>query len=218
MRTRILRTLSRINEAHPWSHNNAYAPFVLYQAWRARRTGAVTGLDVGCGTGDLLRRLARVLPQASGLEPDPATAEKASAATRGLENATVVSGSFPTTEPSRYDFVSMLAVLHHLPLEDGIRAAKESLKPGGRLVIVGCFEGPAAQWSEVLSLGFNPLVGLLLHPRRATRIPECMTAPTAKATDSFERIRDALVSSLPGVRIRRGLFWRYTAVWVAPKE
>ena len=153
VRTRILRTLSRINEAHPWSHNNAYAPFVLYQAWRARRAGAVTGLDVGCGTGDLLRRLARVLPQVSGLEPDPATAEKASAATRGLDNATVVSGSFPTTEPSRYDFVSMLAVLHHLPLEDGIRAAKESLKPGGRLVIVGCFEGPAAQWSEVLSLG-----------------------------------------------------------------
>lgn len=218
MRTRILGTLSRVNEAHPWSHNNAYAPFVLYQAWRARRDGATTGLDVGCGTGDLLRRLARVLPEVTGLEPDSATAEKASAATRDLDNATVVSGSFPTAESPRYDFVSMVAVLHHLPLDAGIRAAKESLNPGGRLVIVGCFEGPAAQWSEVLSLALNPLVGLLLHPRRATSVPECMTAPAAKATDPFQRIRDALVSSLPGVTIRHGLFWRYTAVWVAPKE
>jgi len=212
--------LARINAAHPWSHNNGYAPFVLHQARRARRAGAVRGLDVGCGTGDLLRRLGRVLPDVTGLEADPETARAAAEATAGLANVTVFSTSFPAAEQRPYDFVSMVAVLHHLPLEDGVRAARAAVNPRGRLVIVGCYRGETR--SDALlshaSLLLNPLIGLVLHPRRAFGLPASMGAPVASPEESYGRIRGALRAALPGVRVRRGLFWRYTAVWVAPNS
>lgn len=134
MRTRLLNTLAHINGRHPWSHNDAYAPFVVYHAWRARRAGAVTGLDVGCGTGGLLRRLARVLPEVTGLEPDPDTADMATASVRCFANVEVIRTAFPASEHSRFDFVSMAAVLHHLPLQQGVRATRgrRPRRPVGR--------------------------------------------------------------------------------------
>lgn len=216
----LFRLLSRINETHPWSHNDLYAPFVVYQAWRARRAGTVTGIDIGCGTGSLLRRLARVLPDVTGMEADPATAKRAAESIERLPNANVVSSAFPTTGLGRYGFVSMVAVLHHLPLEVGIRAARKVVSPGGRLVIVGCYrqESHVDLLLAYVSLLLNPLVGLVVHPRRASTMPANMTAPVATPTDSYGQIRDALRVALPGVSVRRGLFWRYAAVWVAPLD
>ncbi|TDE12999.1 class I SAM-dependent methyltransferase [Jiangella asiatica] len=183
MRTRLLKTLARINEHHPWSHNDAYAPFVIYHAWRGRRAGAVTGLDVGCGTGRLLRRLARVLPEVTGIEPDPDASKKATASTKDRSNVTVVQSAFPTSEHSRFDFVSMVAVLHHLPLHRGIRAAREVVTPGGRLIIVGCYrdEPRSQRWLELVSLLMNPLIGLVLHPRRASEPPREHDGPRSRA-------------------------------------
>ncbi|PZF80961.1 class I SAM-dependent methyltransferase [Jiangella anatolica] len=218
MRTRLLEALARVNRRHSWSHNDAYAPFVLYHAWRGRRAGAVTALDIGCGTGGLLRRLARVLPEVTGIEPDPGTAKKAAASTRDLSNVTVVQSAFPTSEHARFDVVSMVAVLHHLPLHQGIRAAQEVVAPGGRLIIVGCHrdEPRSGWWLELVSVLLNQLIGLVLHPRRASELPENMTAPVAAPADSYTEIRADVHASLPGVKVRRGLFWTYTAVWLAP--
>ncbi|WP_442545208.1 hypothetical protein ACSBOX_05900 [Arthrobacter sp. KN11-1C] len=43
-----------------------------------------------------------------------------------------------------------------------------------------------------------------------------MSAPTADPHETFSEIADVARRELPGVIVRRGLFWRYTAVWAAP--
>jgi SAM-dependent methyltransferase len=217
----LARVLDRLNASHPWSHNEAYSPWVLRHARLAVRAGARTGLDVGCGTGLLLGRLARVLPEVTGLEADPATARRAAEAVRHLEHARVVDDTFPSRAVAPADVVSMVAVLHHLPLCEGVSAARDSVAPGGRLLVVGCYldyldTTPTGVALALLSSALNPLVGLVLHPRRARGHPEHMTAPVAPATSSWAEVRDVLRAELPGVRLRRGLFWRYVAVWVAP--
>jgi hypothetical protein len=42
-----------------------------------------------------------------------------------------------------------------------------------------------------------------------------MTAPTAVPTESFEEITLAAKRILPGARLNRSLFWRYTLSWKA---
>jgi hypothetical protein len=44
-----------------------------------------------------------------------------------------------------------------------------------------------------------------------------MRAPTTQAGESFDEIRAIATEVLPGIRMRRRLFWRYTASWAAPR-
>ena len=215
---RLLSALDRMNRALPWSHTDAYAGLVLHQARKTQRGGGSSALDVGCGTGRLLRRLAECFPQAVGIEADAVTAGLAAAAVATFPAATVVNARFPVADGRRYDFVSMVAVLHHLPLADGIAAVREVVAPGGRLVIVGVYrEARADALFSVISLLLNPLIGMILHPRPADRTLEQLRAPAMPASEPYREIRSALRAALPGVRVRRGFFWRYVATWQAPR-
>ncbi|MEU4389635.1 class I SAM-dependent methyltransferase [Kribbella sp. NPDC023855] len=217
--SRVLAAMDRFNAAHPWSHNDAYAAFVLHHARRVRAGGGVEALDVGCGTGSLVRRLAGVFPAVTGVEADGATATLARHATAGLPNVRILTRSFDEVGEDRYDLITFVAVVHHLPLQGTLEKARELLRPGGRLVVVGVSRGVRADLPcEVASLILNPIVGAVVHPRRARETPVQMTAPTAMAAESFEEIAGTARHILPGARLRRGLFWRYTLSWTAPRQ
>ena len=62
-----LRALNRLNAAHPWDHNAHYHPWLLRQL--PRRFDRA--LDVGCGTGDLVRLLAGRARKVYGIDADP---------------------------------------------------------------------------------------------------------------------------------------------------
>jgi len=216
---RWLARLARFNAEHPWSHNDAYVPWVLWHARQVRRHGGTRALDVGCGTGGLLRRLSGVLDDVTGIEPDPVTAARADADVGGARSVAVQTLAFEDlqTRGAPYDLITFVAVLHHLDLVPALEKARGLLSPGGRILIAGLAKETEADlpWTG-LSMLLNPLIGAIRHPRRARRYPEGMTAPTADPRETFEEIRRATSAVLPGVRIRRGLFWRYTAIWTAP--
>ena len=216
---RFLSALGGFNERHPWSHNDAYAPWVLWHARQVCHHEGSSALDIGCGTGNLVRKLAGVMGDVAGIEQDRETAARAQANVSGIENATVREESFDLTRASqpRYDLVSFIAVLHHLPLAPALQAARSLLRPGGRLVIVGLAQETSADlpWS-LASVFLNAGIGAIRHPRRAHATPPNMMAPTAQPLETFEQIRETARAVVPGVKMRRALFWRYTAVWEAP--
>lgn len=215
----LLRLLDQINHAHPWSHNDAYAPLVVLAARRVRRAGGASALDIGCGTGKLVTRLAHELPCVIGLEADKTTADLAAAATAHLPAVRIEHAHFPQSEVRRFDLVSMIAVLHHMPLTEGLRAARRSVAPGGSLIVVGAYREASSDWPlSVLSLALNPVIGMVLHSRPVGRLPQHMTAPVAAATDTYRAIAGAFRAELPGVSIHRGMFWRYVASWRAPLD
>lgn len=212
----FLAALGRLNAAHPWSHNDAYAGFVLRHARAVRRRGGATAVDVGCGTGNLVAALAGVFPSVIGIEPDPATA--AIAARRFPGSRVLIHARAFGSEPAEaYDLIVFVASLHHMPLRRALQEARAAVRPGGRVVIIGVArETSSDALRSVVSLLLTPLIGLLRHPARATDVPAHMKAPTAPADESFDEIRHVAAKLLPGIRMRRRLFWRYTASWVAP--
>lgn len=214
----LLRLLDHINQRHPWSHNDVYAPVVVLAARRVRRAGGTSALDVGCGTGHLVAQLARELPDVTGLEADKTTADLAEVETAHLSAARIEHATFPKSLGRRFDLVSMVAVLHHMSLTEGVRAARQAVAPGGRLVVIGTYRETSSDWPlSLLSLALNPLIGLVLHPRPVRRLPQHMTAPVASATDSYGDIASVFRAELPEVSIHRGMFWRYVACWHAPR-
>jgi SAM-dependent methyltransferase len=212
----VLDALHRFNRRHPWSHNDHYGPWI---ARRVAESGARDVLDVGCGAGNLLALLRRRAGAVTGLEPDAALAAVAAGRFGGDPAVTVVRTDFAGRERGRrWDAVTLVAVLHHMPLRPTLRDLCDCLAPGGRLVVVGCFReaGVADVVASLPAVVANPLVGLAKHPARAAAVPVHMTAPTADPRETLAEIRAAAAAELPGARIRRRLFWRYSLVYDAP--
>ena len=210
----FLAALDRFNSRHPWSHNDVYTRFIIREARAVRRRGGETAVDVGCGTGNLVAELACVFPDVRGMEPDLPTAATAAARFSGSGSVRIEQREFQDEDGSQYDFIVFVASLHHMPLTPALEQARQSLRLGGRIVIVGVArETKADTFYSLASLALNPVFGLLRHPRRADQPPANMKAPTTAATDSYDEIRRAIQEVLPGTRMRRRLFWRYTATW-----
>ncbi|MBT2517167.1 class I SAM-dependent methyltransferase [Streptomyces sp. ISL-90] len=212
----LLDALDRFNRAHPWSHNDAFAGFILRHARSVKRSGGRSAIDVGCGTGNLVERLSHLFPDVVGVEPDPTAAGIATTRFSNLTSVRIEQRHFGNEERNRYDFIVFVASLHHMPLAATLHHAKRSLRRGGQIVIVGVArETYADSPRSLLSLALNPFVGLIRHPSRATRPLSHMQAPATAATESFDEIQQIAGGVLPGIRMRRRLFWRYTATWRA---
>lgn len=212
----LLSRLDRFNRRHPWSHNDHYGRWV---AGRVAASGAREVLDIGCGTGNLAARLRDRGLTVTALEPDTATAEIAARRFAGDPAVRVFRAGFAEREPNRrWDAITLVAVLHHLPLVSTLRELRETLAPGGRLVVVGCFraDGFVDGFATLPAVVANPVLGRIRHPAPAAAPPPHMSAPVADPRETLAEIRAAVAAELPGARIRRLLFWRYGLVYDAP--
>lgn len=211
---KVLSPWTRLTARHPWSHNDAYRWWISAQASRLRTPRPRRALDIGCGTGNLTARLVDVVDQVTGLEPDAATVDLARARFADHDRVQILGGGFDDRPEGPWDLVTLVAVLHHLPLEATLTALRSMIKPGGRLVVVGLSRETRRDlpWSAV-SVLLNPLVGLLIHPRPDGRVPVGMTAPVADPKETLDEIKQVAGRVLPGARVRRGLFFRYTLTW-----
>lgn len=107
---------------------------------RAVRSGRAQVLDVGCGTGGMLRHLARY-GEVWGLDPN----EQALRYSRAkVPEAHLLAGKLPNTLPDKqFDLITCLDVLEHVDEEErAVKKLAETLKPDGLLVLTV----PAYQW------------------------------------------------------------------------
>lgn len=90
-------------------------------------------LDVGCGGGELLERMARAGWTVSGVEPDPQAAERA----RQRSGGRVVAALEDLAGESPFDAVTLSHLIEHVPAPtDTLRRCWALVAPGGRLVVV----------------------------------------------------------------------------------
>lgn len=122
------------------------------QQWRIAKALPFVGpgarvLDIGCGEGELLRRVAGLADGSIGV--DPTLSHPAN-----LGPFRLVRGVFPGDVPpdaGPFDAITMLAVLEHLPeagYESLAAGAHRLLKPGGRIIITV----PAAAVDRILAV------------------------------------------------------------------
>lgn len=209
---RVLGALHRFNAAHPWDHNAHYHPWILRRL--PRRFGSA--LDVGSGSGDLARLLAARADKVLGIDSDPKITARARELTPPAAPVTFTTADALTGIPGGpYDVITCVAAIHHLPFTDALAVFRRHLAPGGALVVLG-LSRPTTLADHLLAAAAVPLnvaTGWLKNRGRTAPRPVSMTALTRPAEMSFpDIVRDAR-AALPGARLRRRLFWRYTLVW-----
>lgn len=137
----------------------------LKTGWRARmeptgwiRSDAATVLDVGCNTGALLAELRKLAPELklAGIDINYSAVE---AAKRLLPDAEITQGfgyELPF-EDDRFDYVTCIEVIEHVPAQHRPRLVSEIqrvLRPGGRFV-VRCPHAGIFQWLDAQNLRFR---------------------------------------------------------------
>lgn len=196
-----------------WDHNAHYWPLLLRAL--PPRCGRV--LEVGCGAGHLAAVLAGSAARVDAVDRSPEMVALARARVPAgvrVTRADVLGLPLP---PGGYDAVVGSAVLHHLPLEEALTALAAALRPGGVLAMLALPRAdlPRDLPVEVAAAVLDRAVGLsrVLRGRRDSPTPGM---PVRDPELTVREVRRRAAAVLPGVRVRRLLFWRYLLVWRRP--
>ncbi|WP_433262937.1 class I SAM-dependent methyltransferase [Actinosynnema sp. CS-041913] len=182
-----------------FDHNAHYHPLLLDQV----PPGARTALDVGCGHGAFARKLA-----ARGLAVTAVDrAVDMSAPGVAFRRADVLADDLG----GPYDFVSCIATLHHMPFIAAVERLRGLVAPGGVLAVLGLAKEKTA-WDWVVSLASVPPN----IARKLVRDDPVSAAPVRDWSMSVDEIKAGAERLIPGARVRRHLYWRYSLVWTAP--
>ena len=219
----LQQSLAKINTRHPWNHNEHFHGWILRNL-PARRRAAI---DIGCGKGVLAGKLATYFAHVTGIDRNEGMVAEASARLRGFRQVSIQRDGFAdfssTARDGGADLITMVAVLHHLDLDDTLARIPRLLAPDGRLLVVGLArpDSLADLAFDIVSGAANPVMGVIKHPQpvRAQQhiLDEQPAVPMMDPITTLAEISKAAKAKLPGSSVRRRLFFRYTLHWDKPR-
>lgn len=190
-----------------WNHNIAYHPWILQNS-----QGRV--LDIGCGDGTLVEKLAAQCEYVVGIEPDCATFLQAKKRLENAENVQLLRTTFEdyaqTVSAGEFETIIFVASIHHMDFRQALENAKHQLCPGGIILIVGLSANKTIFDWIISSLKF-PIVKILDWKHRLSDSP---SVPVVEPTLNLAEIREIVSEELPGATIRHGVLYRYLLSWV----
>jgi SAM-dependent methyltransferase len=213
--------IAMLSERHGWNHNNHYHDFLLRHVPR----GCGEVLDVGCGAGGFSRLLAGRCGCVLGLDLSPEMVRVAREQSRDYPNikyevADVMEWPFP---PDRFDCIVSIATLHHLPLREMLVKMRDGLKAGGTLLVLDLYH--ARGFADTLTCMLAVPASLALRVVRGRGLREPPEVRQAweehgryDTYPTLDEVRQACSEAIPGAKVRRHLFWRYSIVWTKGSE
>ena len=205
-----------------WDHNAYYHRLLLRQLpQRCQRVA-----DVGCGAGSFAARLAQRSKQVDAVDRSAAMIEEAQRRTPANVNCVLADVLIDDLPNKDYDAIVSITALHHMPLQDALPLLADALRPGGILAAVALPRpDPRRELPiEILAALGHRLLGTVFLARRLlgrnggfAKDPDRSPMPVVMDPPLTTReVADQAAALLPGVRVRRLLFWRYLLTWRKP--
>lgn len=193
-----------------WNHNTAFHARLLRAARRAQ--GPV--LDVGCGDGLLVSKLARTGESVIGLDPEGTAVDAARLRCADLPNVEILQAGFldAPLDENAFALVTMVATLHHMDARSALLRTTRLMRPGGELFIVG-IPRLASRADFRWATSQRPRA-CLVGKVRAEHWPHGI--PTAPSDLTLSEVRALAEEILPGARVKRAPYYRYTLRWMRP--
>jgi SAM-dependent methyltransferase len=205
-----------------WDHNAYYHRLLLAQL--PQRCNRV--LDIGCGAGSFATRLAHRVEHVDAVDRSAAMVELATR--RTPDNVTCIHAD-ALTDPlpsSAYDAIFSISALHHMPLQDALLRFASLLRPGGVLAVVALPRRDLLRELpvEIVAAVGHRLLGTAFVAARSLGSEDWFAKDWTHATMPVvmdpplgtREVADQAGAVLPGVRVRRLVFWRYLLRWDKP--
>jgi ubiquinone/menaquinone biosynthesis C-methylase UbiE len=208
--------LALLSEEYGWNNNDHYHGFLLKHV----PAPCKEALDIGCGTGAFSRLLAERCERVQALDLSPEMVRIARERSRDYTNidfqvADVLTWDFPV---ERFDCIVSIATLHHLPMETVLTKMRDALQPGGTLLVLDLFKSQTLSDWLVSALAVPVSLALKLAKSGKLREPPEIRQAWAEhgkhdVYPTLSQVRRLCTEVLPGARVSRHLFWRYSVVW-----
>jgi SAM-dependent methyltransferase len=198
-----------------FNHNDFYHRYLLRQVPRP----CDRALDIGCGTGLFARRLAQRAQTVEAIDRAPEVIARARAQSHDTPRVHYAEADLADYDlgTARYDFISGIASIHHMPFAETITKLREALAPGGVLAILGLcrYETRAEYLPDLIAAPANLAAKAAVRAkvRLGSRAAGSGPAPSMNAQMTLPEIRSEAARLLPGAVIRRRLFWRYSLIY-----
>jgi 2-polyprenyl-3-methyl-5-hydroxy-6-metoxy-1,4-benzoquinol methylase len=181
----------------------------------ARRRSA---LEIGCGTGQMARRLAALFGRVLAVDASEKMIEQARSRSESFANIEYVCGDlFDLLRGStaKFDAIVTVATLHHVDAGAALEAIKQRLAPGGRLLVLDVLTRDGLR-----NLPVNLIAASITIPRRLLRSRALRAAWNEHGRDerylTMSEARRLADRHLPGACVREHLLWRYSIVYQHP--
>ncbi|WP_243659295.1 class I SAM-dependent methyltransferase [Tamaricihabitans halophyticus] len=205
-----------------WDHNAYYQGLLLRQLPQT----CEKVLDIGCGAGQFATRLSQRADRVHAVDRCAEMVEQATQRTPG--NVTCVRGD-PLTDPlpgRDYDAIFSISALHHMPMRDALPVLAAALRPGGVLAAVALPRKDLRRelpFEVAAALGHR-LFGAVFLAMRSRGNGDWFAKDSTHSTMPMvldpplttREVASQAAAVLPGVRVRRLVFWRYLLIWRKP--
>jgi len=206
-----------------WDHNAYYHRYLL----GLLPQGCHRVLDVGCGVGVFASRLAQRSEHVDAIDRSEVMVATARSRTPGnvvCLQRDVLTDPLPQRE---YDAIVSISALHHVPLDQVLPILASALRPGGVLAAVALPRRDLLRefHVELAASIAHRILGVLYALKRVwwgraryakgatyTDMPVVMDPPL-----TTREVSTLASKVLPGVKVRRLLFWRYSLMWTKPE-
>lgn len=205
-----------------WDHNAYYHRLLLRHLPRP----CERVLDVGCGAGAFAVELAKRAERVDALDRSAAMIERARRV--APPNVTCILADLlqePLPEAA-YDAIVSISALHHMPVPEVLPRLAGALRPGGVLAVAAL---PRRDLPRELPAELTAAIGYRLfgtafaifrtigRGRWYAKEPDHAIMPVVLDPSLTTRqVRQQASALLPGVYVRRLVFWRYLLLWQKP--
>ena len=198
-----------------WDHNNHYHRFLLQQVPSPCRHA----LEIGCGTGMFARLLAQKAEHVLALDLSPQMISMARERSEQFTNIDFQVADVQSLEfsPRQFDCIVSIATLHHISMEEILTKLKAALAPNGTLIVLDLYQASLSDLPILLiAIPLNLIFKFLKTGH--VKEPEAVRAAWAAHGEhdtylTLAQLRNICKEILPGARVRRHLFWRYSLIW-----
>ncbi|MEV6136945.1 class I SAM-dependent methyltransferase [Nocardia sp. NPDC051990] len=210
--------MSKLN----WSHNAYYQRFLMRQL----PTPCARVLDVGCGAGGFATELARCVEHVDAIDRSAVMIDMAKQAVP--ENVRCMLGDvLEQPLPDRtYDAIVSISTLHHMSLDEVLPVLARAVRPGGVIAAVALprpdlirelpVELAATIGHRVFGIVFRMLRARGRGSWYAVEATHDVMPVVLDPPLTTRQVRAQVAAILPGARVRRLVFWRYSLVWRKP--
>ena len=199
-----------------WTSNNHYHNSLLKHV----PANCENALEIGCGTGAFARLLAKRCRRVVALDLSSEMIRVARSRSTDFDNlefqlADAMQWKFPQ---SHFDFVCSIATLHHLDQRALLIKIRDSLKPGGVLVVLDLVQSDSLleRMFDVVGYGVSGVLRLVHNGRLQPPAAVRKAWEQHGKHDSYltlRQVRELADELLPGANVRRCLLWRYSLVY-----